>query len=199
VSLKHIFEPFFTTKEVGKGTGLGLSTVHGIVRQHGGWVEVESVVDQGTTFRVYLPVSKKTVESPTVKTRAPLPRGKETILLVEDEDNYRKMTAILLRRQGYTVIEAANGVDAMQQWALHQDQIDLLLTDMVMPEGMTGLELSEKIRSGKPDLPVVISSGYSIDLLDRANSNFSGLLYISKPCDAEKLTKTLRKALDREV
>ncbi len=198
-ALQHIFEPFFTTKEVGKGTGLGLSTVHGIVRQHGGWVEVESAVDQGSTFRVYLPVSTKTAEAAAVKTREPLPRGKETILLVEDEDNYRKMMAILLRRQGYTVIEAANGVEALRQWESHQDQINLLLTDMVMPEGMTGLELSGKIRSRKPDLPVVISSGYSIDLLDRANPNFSGLIYISKPCDAEKLTRTLRKALDREA
>jgi two-component system, cell cycle sensor histidine kinase and response regulator CckA len=198
-TLQHIFEPFFTTKELGKGTGLGLSTVHGIVKQHGGWVEVDSVVDQGTVFRVYLPASTKMVYSAAVKTREPLPRGKETILLVEDEDNYRRMMVILMRKQGYTVIEAANGVEAMQLWESHQDQINLLLTDMVMPGGMTGLELSEKIRSRKPDMPVVISSGYSIDLLKRANSNFSGLIYISKPCDADKLTKTLRKALDRKI
>jgi CheY-like chemotaxis protein len=198
-TLQHILEPFFTTKEVGKGTGLGLSTVHGIVKQHKGWVEVESVPGQGTVFRVYLPASTTAAESAAVKTREPLPLGKETILLVEDEANYRMMMAILMRRQGYTVIEAANGVEAMRQWESHQDKIDLLLTDMVMPEGMTGLELGEKIRSQKPDTPVVISSGYSIDLLERANSNLSGFIYLSKPCDAEKLIKTLRKALDQKA
>jgi PAS domain S-box-containing protein len=193
--LQHIFEPFFTTKDVGKGTGLGLSTVHGIVKQHGGWVEVESVVGRGTAFRVYLPASTKTAEPAAVKPQEPLPRGKETILLVEDEDSYRRMMAILIRRQGYTVIEAANGAEAMRQWEAHKDQIDLLFTDMVMPEGMTGMELSEKIRSQKRDMPVVISSGYSIDLLEHANSNLSGFIFISKPCDAHKMMATLHEAL----
>jgi CheY-like chemotaxis protein len=169
------------------------------VKQHNGWAEVESVVGQGTVFRVYLPASMKNATSIDVKTKEPLPRGNETILLVEDEDNYRMMLAILMRRQGYTVIEAANGVEAMRQWESHQDEINLLFTDMVMPEGMTGLELGERIRSRKPDAPIIISSGYSIDLLEPANLNLSGFLYLSKPCDPDKLLRTLRKVLDREV
>ena len=145
--LQHIFEPFFTTKEVGKGTGLGLASVHGIIHQHQGWVSVESTVGCGTTFRLYLPL---TGAKATVASATPFPalgqRGSETILLVEDEDAVRLVGEEMLRRLGYRVLTAVNGVEAWRIWPAHANEVDLLLTDIKMPGGMTGLQLGEKLR-----------------------------------------------------
>ena len=195
-TLKKIFEPFFTTKEVGKGTGLGLATVYGIVKQHHGWVEVVSQVNNGTVFRVYLPLSTQPVETPAAESAQGQPAGgSETILLVEDEPSVRHTTATFLRLLGYAVWEAGNGVEALRLWRQHRDRIRLLFTDMVMPEGMTGLDLAEQLRAEKPGLPVIISSGYSIELLGQGGQTAAGITYLPKPCEPEALARTLRARL----
>ena len=196
-TLEHVFEPFFTTKEVGRGSGLGLATVHGIVEQHHGWLEIESTVGQGTTFRVYLPVSTKawagTVEEGAIGWKG----GTETILLVEDEISLRRTVALFLRRQGYTVLEAGNGFEALRQWEHHANSIALLFTDMVMPEGMTGLDLARQLRLRRAELPVIVSSGYSPDLISEDQPAQPNLLYLPKPCEPAKLARKLRSLLDQ--
>ncbi|MBL9129080.1 MAG: PAS domain S-box protein, partial [Verrucomicrobiales bacterium] len=164
-TLKHIFEPFFTTKESGKGTGLGLATVHGIVAQHRGWVEVESREGRGSTFRVYFPVADTpfVVAAGDEPFGGAAPRGHETILVVEDETSLRHGIVRTLRALGYRVYEAENGQQAMRLWEKHGREVDLLLTDMVMPEGITGLELGEQLRNHKPSLRMILSTGYSAD------------------------------------
>lgn len=194
---KRIFEPFFTTKELGKGTGLGLATVHGIVAQHKGWVEVESKVGQGSTFRVFLPAMGQ-LAAPSAKA-APAPaiqRGLETILLVEDDSNVRQAVGRALRIMGYAVFEAENGQTAMQIWQAHHAKVDLLLTDMVMPEGITGLELAQRLQACKPGLKVIISSGYSTEVAQAGVPSRPGLVYFPKPYDFKPLADTLRKCLD---
>ncbi len=137
--LPHIFEPFFTTKETGKGTGLGLATVYGIVEQHHGWVTVTSQVGQGTTFHIHLPAAKGTPAKPQAAVAAQkLPGGYETILLVEDETAVRHLVGNLLQRCGYKILMAESGVAALKVWQKHRNEIQLLLTDIVMPDGMTG-------------------------------------------------------------
>ena len=196
-TLEKIFEPFFTTKDVGKGTGLGLATVYGIVKQHGGWVEVETQVGRGTVFRVYLPLVNKTVASPTAKTGPEqLVGGSEAILLVEDEPSVRGATAIFLRHLGYTIWEATNGLEALRLWREHGNRIRLLFTDMVMPEGMTGLDLTEQLRTQQPGLPVIISSGYSVELLGPHGRTAAGITYLPKPCEPEALARTVRDCLE---
>jgi CheY-like chemotaxis protein len=199
-TLKRIFEPFFTTKEMGRGTGLGLATAYGIVAQHGGWIEVDSKVDLGTTFRVYLPVAPKAVakeETPELKPPV-VPRGQETLLVVEDDAGVRQMLVHALRLLGYQVIPAANGQEAMDLWRKHNPQIDLLLTDMVMPEGMTGLELAKRVRADKPDLKIIVSSGYSIELSELGNATAEGIVYLAKPYEVSRLGSVLRRCLHPE-
>ena len=197
-TLKRIFEPFFTTKEVGKGTGLGLATVHGIVAQHKGWVEVDSEVGQGTTFRVYLPaVNRSPVKIEQATKAKPLGGGRETILLVEDDLNLRRLVGHTLRVLGYKVYEAVSGVEAMTLWQMHGLQADLLFTDMVMPEGMSGLELIEELRALKPDLKAIVSSGYSAEMVEAGAPTKAGFVYLPKPFDAEVLAKVVRDCLDK--
>ena len=198
-TLKSIFEPFFTTKDVGKGTGLGLATVQGIVKQHLGWVEVASTVGQGSRFSVFLPLETERPPDP-VSADKPLPavRGSETILLVEDESIVRTVTTQFLRSQGYVVHPAANGREALRLWERLSDGIDLLLTDMVMPEGMTGLELAATLRESRPGLKVIVSSGYSTDLVDRGRPESLGIVYVPKPCEPSVLLRELRLELERQ-
>ena len=181
-TLKRIFEPFFTTKDIGKGTGLGLPTAHGIIKQHHGWIEVRSQVNHGSSFRVFLPVKTlpvTTKETPTAI--SPVVGGQGTLLLVEDEEIVRRPIGIYLRKLGYHVIEAANGNQAFMLWERHREQIDLLFTDMVMPEGVTGLELAEKLRHEKPKLKVIISSGYSTEISMQGVPVGAGYIYLPKP------------------
>jgi PAS domain S-box-containing protein len=196
-TLQRIFDPFFTTKEPGKGTGLGLATVHGIVAQHRGWVEVDSLVGSGTTFRVYLPVLDgarlKVVRS---QTHPQIAGGKETILVVEDQHNVRRVLSQTLRVHGYAVFEAGNGQEAVTLWQTHGPKIDLLFTDMIMPEGMTGLELAGRLRDFKPDLKVIISSGYSTEISDKNAIDRAGILYLPKPYEGHTLANTVRRCLD---
>jgi CheY-like chemotaxis protein len=196
-TLKRIFEPFFTTKEVGKGTGLGLATVHGIVAQHKGWVEVESQVGKGTTFKVFLPATTKRKVEPTQTEKMAVMQGHETILLVEDETSLRRLVAKGLTLLGYRVIEADNGRAAMKLWQEYVQQIDLLISDMQMPEGITGLDLSEKFKKEKPALKVIISSGYNVEMAGEGCSNPGGIVYFQKPYEFEVLSKTIRDCLDR--
>jgi PAS domain S-box-containing protein len=195
--IKRIFEPFFTTKEIGKGTGLGLPTIHGIVKQHLGWIEVQSRIGQGTLFQVFLP-AKHNLALPTVEPHAvpqTIPRGHGTLLLVEDEEIVRRPIGIYLRKLGYHVLEAANGHQAFDLWREHRDRIDLLYTDMVMPEGLNGLELAEQMRLEKPGLKVIISSGYSTEISSQGIPTESGFCYLAKPSPSALIAATIRDCL----
>ncbi|HOW68051.1 MAG TPA: PAS domain-containing protein [Candidatus Paceibacterota bacterium] len=198
-TMKRIFEPFFTTKESGKGTGLGLATVHGIVGQHKGWIEVESQIGQGSTFRVFLPAEAHP-SGPTqpAAPETPIQRGRETVLLVEDDTKVRQMIGQTLRILGYRVYEAANGQEAMGLWLTHSRQVDLLFTDMVMPEGMTGLELTERLQATRPDLKAIISSGYSAEIVQAGVPNKAGVVYLPKPYEAQTLAEVVRNCLDQK-
>jgi len=197
-TLKRIFEPFFTTKEVGKGTGLGLATVYGIVKQHHGWVDVESVVGQGTTFRIFLPERAGFGDADKQATAGQIPGGTETVLVVEDDASLRRMVVGTLRVLGYRVWDAANGKEAMALWKTHRGDISLLFTDMVMPEGMSGLALAERFRRDKPMLRVILSSGYSEQLINLNRLDGADLIRLPKPYTAENLAEAVRKCIDQQ-
>jgi PAS domain S-box-containing protein len=196
-TLERIFEPFFSTKEVGKGTGLGLATVYGIVKQHRGWIEVSSQVGCGTTFKIYFPATARENDATSETSTAPqvVRGGKETILLVEDEPVLRELVRDILGQYQYRVIEAASGVEALKAWDLHDGQIDLLLTDMVMPEGMTGSDVAAQLRRRKPDLKVIFTSGYSAEVMGRDFSH-GDAAFLSKPYLPPQLAQTVRQCLD---
>ncbi|MGD0260773.1 MAG: response regulator [Verrucomicrobiota bacterium] len=196
-TLDRIFEPFFSTKEVGKGTGLGLATVYGIVKQHRGWIEVSSQVGCGTTFKIYFPATAR--ESSATAEPSTVPRavrgGKETILLVEDEPVLRELVREILGQYEYRVIEAASGVEALKAWDEHDGQIDLLLTDMVMPEGMTGSDVAAQLRKRRPALKVIFTSGYSAEVMGKGFSQ-SDMAFLSKPFLPPQLAQLVRQCLD---
>ena len=197
--LDHIFEPFFTTKEVGKGSGLGLSTVHGIVKQHEGWIEVSSQVGRGTTFSVFFPVSDQTAQAPAAPApRRPATRASETLLVVEDEPVLRELACTILRQHGYHIYEAGNGPEALAIWAAQRPEIDLLLTDLVMPGGLSGGQLAKQLRKQNPDLKIVYISGYSPET---AGSNLLHLHdasphFLQKPFKPELLLQVVRECLE---
>jgi PAS domain S-box-containing protein len=196
-TLRRIFEPFFTTKEVGKGTGLGLATVYGIVNQHQGWIEVDSEVGRGSSFRVYLPVAKEALAADDEKTSRPAARGgDETILVVEDEVAVRELVCSVLIGHGYKILEAETGVKALELWQRNKKKIDLLLTDLVMPDRVNGRELAEKLCAEKPSLKVIFTSGYSADVVGKDFVLQRGLHYLQKPYDPQKLALTVRDCLD---
>jgi len=199
--LPRIFEPFFTTKEVGRGTGLGLATAYGIVRQHQGWIDVQSVPEHGTTFRMYLPVTSehRGVSSMAGPIDADLPRGSETILVVEDEPALRHLVLTLLSSCGYTVLAASSGVAALELWQAARDRIELVLTDMVMPGGMSGRELAERLRADVPQLPVIYTSGYSPDTTGAGEALVEGTNYLPKPYQPLTLAQTVRNRLDKRT
>ena len=199
-TMARIFEPFFTTKEVGKGTGLGLATVYGIVKQHEGWIEVVSEVNKGTTFSVFFPASTRTVEAKTLETApdAQTPGGKETILIVEDEPVLRDMAHLILQECGYKILEAKSGREALSVWDHHREAIDLVLTDMVMPEGVSGMDLAQRLLAAKPELKVVFASGYSMDELDPSFVKKGRATFLQKPYTHVTLAKAVRECLDRQ-
>jgi two-component system, cell cycle sensor histidine kinase and response regulator CckA len=194
--LSRIFEPFFTTKAVGQGTGLGLSTVFGIVRQHQGWLEVESKPNQGTTFRIYFPASQQTAEKTELVVDTALRSGRETILVAEDEDTLREMVVQVLRIQGYTVLQAASGRDAIEVWERANRPVDLLLTDLVMPGGIMGSDLAERLSSQSPRLKVIYTSGYSPGMAGKDASLLEGRNFLPKPYSIGKLAQFVRECLD---
>jgi CheY-like chemotaxis protein len=193
-TLAQVFEPFFTTKETGKGTGLGLAVVHGLVLQHQGWIEVQSQLNQGTAFKIYLPPCEHGPEAESAET-SPVDGG-ETVLVVEDEEPVRLIVRNVLQRHGYQVLEAANGLEAMAVWHQHHQAIALLLTDLVMPVGVNGQELADQFRAQKPDLKVVFMSGYSIESAVKHSQPLRGSRFLEKPFDATQLARTIRQALD---
>ncbi len=195
-NMVHIFEPFFTTKEVGKGTGLGLATVYGIVKQHDGWIEVASELDKGTVFKIFFPRSSEPTDKSKTSGKKELPRGTETILVVEDETPLRELVQFLLERQGYKVLEAASGKAAIEVWKKHKSSISLLLTDLVMPEGMTGGDLSKYLIAENPNLKVIYTSGYSADIVGKDFVLRDGLNFLQKPYHPDKLAQTVRDCLD---
>ncbi len=195
--IDHLFEPFFTTKDVGKGVGLGLATVYGMVKQHQGWIEVESQPGQGACFHVTLPLAGKPAEKALERT--PLSKvqgGKETILLVEDEIDLRDLVREILEGQGYQVLEAGTGVEALRQWEAQGKKVDLLLSDIVMPEGMSGRELAEKMQRTDPGLPVILTSGYSQDMIERDSALDERIRFFSKPFHPAQLAQAVRECLD---
>ena len=194
--LSRIFEPFFTTKAVGKGTGLGLSTVFGIVRQHQGWLEVESKPNQGTTFRIYFPASRQAAEKTELVVDTALRSGRETVLVAEDEDALREMVVQVLKIQGYTVLEAASGRHALEVWEQANRPVDLLLTDMVMPGGIMGSDLAERLSSQCPRLKVIYTSGYSPGMAGKDASLLEGRNFLPKPYSIGKLAQFVRECLD---
>jgi len=196
--MARIFEPFFTTKEAGKGTGLGLATVYGIVKQHNGWVEVESKPGQGSSFRVYLPATTIRLGTPAVSSDVEeVKGGSETILLVEDELFLRQLTALCLRKLGYAVLEAGNGWEALRLWEQHHQEIALLFTDMRLPGNMTGLDLAMRLKKEKGSLKVIGSSGYNVDLTESAQAAEQEITRLPKPYAPTALAKAVRRCLHK--
>ena len=197
-TLPRIFDPFFTTKDVGKGTGLGLATVFGIVQQHQGWINVHSIIGQGTTFRVYLPRLAHAAEKKTTPLSPESVRGgNETILVVEDDPALRAVVQNALSRLGYRVIEAPTGITAVNVWRQNRTEISLLLTDMVMPDGMNGKELAEQLQRENPKLKVIYTSGYSADIAGEDFPLEDGVNFLAKPFLIQKLAQTIRECLDK--
>jgi CheY-like chemotaxis protein len=192
----RIFEPYFTTKEKGKGTGLELAMVYGIVKQSGGYILVDSKEGKGTAFRIYFP---RTMEKPRPMTPETSPAasltGKETVLVAEDQDEVRNLVLEILSMQGYTVLAASNGDEALRLAKGRKKPIHLLLTDMVMP-GMNGKELAERMQRMFPDLKVILMSGYAEDGLIQWGTIIQGMEFLKKPFRVEALIQTIRKVLD---
>jgi signal transduction histidine kinase/HAMP domain-containing protein len=198
-TLARIFEPFFTTKEPGKGTGLGLATVYGIVKQHEGWIEVASEVGKGSAFNLFFPASSEPVKAPTQQPSpaAPVPVGRETILVVEDEPVLRDMAHVILQDCGYNVLEAGCGAEALQVWERNSGRIDLVLSDVVMPGGMSGRELAVKLIASQPRLRIIFTSGYNVE---ETNTDFfcrAGAAFLQKPYTRADLAKAVRECLDK--
>lgn len=194
----RIFEPFFTTKEAGKGTGLGLSTVLGIVEQNDGHIWVDSEPGQGTTFKIYFPRVMDAVTAPTERPRYrtdDLPRGTETVLLVEDEPKVRDLANRLLRRQGYTVFMAANGVEALRLSQEYMGEIHLLLTDVIMPQ-MNGKALADQLKLIRPSIKILFASGYTDKTLIPAETLGNDMAFIQKPFSVMELSQKVRSVLD---
>ncbi len=196
--LARIFEPFFTTKDVGKGTGLGLATVYGIVKQHDGRIDVKSEEGKGSVFQIFLPSvaasAGQPMENKTVAMK--MKGGNETILLVEDEVEVRNLAKIILQRVGYKLIEASSGVHAVELWKQHRDSIDIVVTDIVMPDGMTGRELASRLQVDKPSLKVIFCSGYSTDMVGQESILQEGINFLQKPYTPQKLAQIVRDRLD---
>ena len=195
--LSHVFDPFFTTKEVGKGTGLGLSTVYGIVKQSGGYIWARSDAGSGTSFLICFPRVEEAADAPAPipQTAAPILRGEETILLVEDEPAVRKLVSTILRSRGYRVLVAGDGLEALQLLESHAGSVKLLLTDVVMPE-MSGRELAERVLARTPEVRVVFMSGYTSEVVGAGDLLQPGVNYLQKPFGPESLAQMVRRLLD---
>ena len=192
----HIFEPFYTTKEVGKGTGLGLATVYGIIKQSGGYIWVDSEVDKGTTFQIYLPPANMECETKQIQeVTDESAYGAERILLVEDEEIVRNLMRQMLETCGYQVIEASSGVEALEIFKQTDHKIDLLLTDVVMPL-MGGRELAENLVNLQPHIKVLFTSGHTDDSIVRHGVNEADINFIQKPFTFDNLTNKIRDVLD---
>jgi CheY-like chemotaxis protein len=196
--LEHLFEPFFTTKEVGKGTGLGLATVYGIVKQNEGFINVYSEPGKGTTFKIYLPRFGGEVVEPSVEITKKTPKGHgEMVLLVEDEAMILDVGRGMLERLGYTVVTAGTPGEALRQAFAHADAIQLLITDVVMPE-MNGRDLAKLITDHKPGLKCLFTSGYTANVIAHHGVLDEGLAFLQKPFSLKDLAFKVREALERK-
>lgn len=194
----HAFEPFFTTRAAKSHIGLGLAVVHGIVTSHDGWIELDSQPDQGTSVRVYFPG----IEVPTDELRSPsaapsAARPSETILLVEDDDLLRETTVEVLKHAGYRVLQAESAESARETWQWHSDRVTLLLTDVVLPGGASGLDLAAEFRGESPDLRVICTSGFSHEIMTKLGDLPRGFRYLPKPCLPPEMLKAVREMLDQ--
>ena len=195
---ERIFEPFFTTKEMGKGTGLGLSTTYGIVKQSEGHIWVYSVQGKGTTFKIYLPrVNEPLEEIRKDVLKEELPRGNETILIVEDEEDVRKLAGKILEKQGYRILESFNGDDALVACERRKSPIHLMLADIIMP-GMSGSELAKLLKPLYPEIKILYMSGYTDNAVVRHGVLEKGVNYIQKPFTMEGLARKVREVLDKD-
>jgi PAS domain S-box-containing protein len=194
-TLSHIFEPFFTTKEVGKGTGIGLATVYGIVSQLEGWIEVGSKINEGTVMRILLPASEGQAEAAAVPDAGNVRGNGERILLVEDERAVREIITAILRDNGYQVWVAVDGPEALELWRQHGGAFDVLVTDIVMPNGLKGNVLADQLQAGKADLKVIFSSGYSSNFGTDSASLRAGCSFLAKPYKPEVLVRAVRDCL----
>jgi len=196
-TLQRVFEPFFTTKEMGRGIGLGLATVYGIVKSHGGFINVYSQKGHGATFNIYLPASDKKI----AKEKKPveeLLKGTETVLLVDDEEVVINVNRMVLERLGYKVLLAKNGQEAIEVYAANKEEVGLVILDMIMP-GLGGENTFEALRTMNPDLKIILSSGYSLNgqatrIMERGCQAF-----IQKPFSARELSQKIREVLDNRV
>ena len=197
-TMRHLFEPFYTTKDVGRGTGLGLATVYGVIKQSDGFITVDSAPGEGTTFRIFLPRVEAPVEETAVETSAAGEReGGETILLVEDEEMVRNLASEILQSCGYRVVEATTGVEAIEICESRRLEIDLLLTDVVMPQ-MNGRELWEKLATEQPRMKVLFTSGYTDDTIVRNGIRNDETNFLQKPFSLDALVRKVREVLDAE-
>jgi CheY-like chemotaxis protein len=194
-TLSHIFEPFFTTKPVGKGTGLGLATVYGIVTQAGGHITVRSRVGHGTTFKVHLPAVEEDAHLAGDLPVAQDGRGEETILFCEDEDLVRRLGCRILESAGYVVLDAVDGRQALEVARQHEGPIDLLVTDLIMPE-MNGRDLAKALKAQRPDLQVLFISGYASDLLGPPHKCEEAIEFLAKPFRPPDLLGRVRQILE---
>ena len=196
-ALSHLFEPFYTTKEPGKVTGLGLASVYGIVKQHQGWIEVQSQLNTGTTFQIFFPVSDQAAPgAPEAKAEPARRSGNETILLAEDDASLREIVSDLLGLHGYRVLATASGPAALEVWRREGNRVDLLLTDMVMPGGMMGTDLATELKRTNPNLKVLYTTGYSPGGAAVQYSFQEGVNFLPKPYSPTALAEVVRKCLD---
>jgi two-component system cell cycle sensor histidine kinase/response regulator CckA len=194
-TIGQIFEPFFTTKEMGKGTGLGLATVYGIVKQHGGFIEVDSAPGRGTTFQVYLPASSGAPEAREAQTEEMPRRGKETVLLAEDHEGLRQSAQEMLESLGYRVIAAANGLEAVQLFKTNREQVGLVVLDVVMP-GLSGPDAFLQMTALQPNLPVVFTTGYTSETASLTSMIEKGAAFLQKPYSQRSIAQLIRGVLD---
>jgi PAS domain S-box-containing protein len=198
-NLPRIFEPFFTTKPLGQGTGLGLATIFGIVHQHNGWIEVESELGHGATFHIYFPASSaEPVEPEQFDTQFRAKGGTETVLVVEDERDLREIVTRTLIRHGYRVFQAVDGQNALQIWTEYKNEIDLVFTDVIMPGGLNGRELAERLWLERPGLKVIFSTGYGADALGKNFKLDPELNFLQKPYQPQALALIVRRCLDQK-
>lgn len=197
--LPRVFEPFFTTKAIGAGTGLGLATVFGIVQEHQGWIEIETAAGAGTCFQIFLPPAPVAEVVAHTASQEPFDyKGAETILLVEDEATVREFAVAVLQHYGYRILQAGSGVEALETWKWHHTRIALVISDVVMPDGVSGLDLVDTLRAKKPALKVILTSGYAHDLATKVRALPKDLPFLQKPYLPNTLARMVRDLLDRK-
>jgi two-component system cell cycle sensor histidine kinase/response regulator CckA len=193
--LPRLFEPFFTTKEGGRGAGLGLATARDIVRRHDGWIDVETAVGSGTAFRIYLPLAGAGPAPAGAQDRGPSAASKGVILLVEDEAAVREFTAAVLQQDGYTVLQARSGENALEAWRWHGPKVDLLLSDVVLPGELSGPQLAARLRSERASLRAILATGYGRDNVGQEPGPDAPLAVLAKPYTPRSLLRAVREAL----